>query len=260
MKFVILTDIHLGPEGYWNGVLRKVNKEAKLYLSNFVEEMNNKVKPEFVVILGDLIEDNGIKNDQENIAYVVSLLSKLNCTVYYVAGNHDLHNLSEDELARIFRQDKLYYSFDHNNIHFIVLFSRVIREEISEIDEQQLEWLEEDLEQTNQKAILFVHHGLADQNLKGNPWFEKRPDYALIENRNKVRSIIESSNKVLAVFNSHIHWNNKDIHNSIPYYTIQSLTENEDDKGIASEAYAIVDILGSKVSVKIEGKYSKELK
>jgi hypothetical protein len=63
----------------------------------------------------------------------------------------------------------------------------------------------------------------------------------------------------VAVFNGHLHRNHLDIHDNIPYYTIQSFTENEDDKGIPSEAYAIVDIEASSSKVNILGNYPKEL-
>lgn len=82
MKFAILTDIHLGPEGLYKGVLRKMNKDVKLFLDNFVTEMNNIVKPEFVVVLGDLVEDDNEINDKNNINYIVKLLKKLECHVY----------------------------------------------------------------------------------------------------------------------------------------------------------------------------------
>ena len=95
MKFAILTDIHLGPEGHYKGVLRKMNKDVKIFLDDFVAEMNNNVKPEFVVVLGDLVEDDNEINDKNNIDYIVKLLKKLECPVYCVAGNHDLKNISE---------------------------------------------------------------------------------------------------------------------------------------------------------------------
>ena len=69
MKFAILTDIHLGPEGYHKGVLRKMNKDVKFFLDDFIKEMNNNVKPEFVVVLGDLIEDDNEASDRNNINY-----------------------------------------------------------------------------------------------------------------------------------------------------------------------------------------------
>jgi 3',5'-cyclic AMP phosphodiesterase CpdA len=109
MKFSILTDIHLGPEGHFNGVLRKMNKDAKIFLDDFVEEMNSNVKPEFTVVLGDLVEDDNEANDKDNIGYIVKLLKKLKAPVHYVAGNHDLRNISEKDLAKLFHYKKLLF-------------------------------------------------------------------------------------------------------------------------------------------------------
>lgn len=257
MKFAILTDIHLGPEGQYKGILRKMNKDAKIFLDDFIEEMNSNTKPEFVVILGDLVEDDNEINDKNNIKYIVKLLKKLECPVYYVAGNHDLKNISEKELARAFHQKYLYYSFDFGSFHFIVLFSKVSEDRTIWIADKQKKWLRKDLDTTNRKCIVFVHHGLADQDLTGNSWFEGHPENCLIVNREEIRNIFSTSKKVIAVFNSHLHWDKQDIHDGIPYFTIQSLVENEDDKGLASETHAVVNIVNDKVDVEIKGNYSK---
>lgn len=258
MKFAILTDIHLGPEGYYKGVLRRISENVKIFLDDFVEKMNNNVKPDFVVILGDLVNDVDKITDKSNIDYIVKLLKKVKCPVYFVAGNHDLKNISEDELTKLFNQKRLYYSFDSGSFHFIVLFSKVSEDRTIWIPEEQKEWLKRDLSKTDKKSIVFVHHGLADQDLTGNPWFEGRPENCLVANRDEVRNIFSKSNKVLASFNSHLHWDKQNIHNNIPYFTIQSLTENEDDKGIASEAYGVVNIDNNKISVEIKGNYPKK--
>jgi len=258
MKFAILADIHLGPEGYYKGVLRKINKDVKFFLDDFVEEMNNDVKPEFVVVLGDLVEDDNKISDKDNIDYIVKRLKKLEYPVYYVAGNHDLKNISEDELAKLFHQKSLYYSFDSGSFHFIILFSRVSEDETIWVTDEQKDWLQKDLDSTNKKCVVFVHHGLADQDLTGNPWFEGKPVHCLIANREEIRNIFSTSNKVIAVFNSHLHWDKQDIHEDIPYFTIQSLVENEDDKGLASKTHAVVNIVNDKVDVEIKGNYPKK--
>lgn len=258
MKFAILTDIHLGPEGYYKGVLRKINKDVKFFLNDFVDEMDNNVKPEFVVVLGDLVEDDNEINDKNNIDYIVKLLMKLECPIYYVAGNHDLKNISEDELTKLFNQGNLYYSFDSDSFHFIVLFSKVLEDETIWIPDEQIEWLKQDLDKTDKKSIIFVHHGLADQDLTGNPWFEGKSEECLIANRKEIRNIFSKSNKVIASFNSHLHWDKQDVYENIPYFTIQSLTENEDDKGIASETHAVANIEDNKINVEIKGNYPKK--
>lgn len=258
MKFAILSDIHMGPERYWKGVLRKINKDVEIFLNDFVEEMNNNVKPEFVVVLGDLIEDEDKSNDIKNMKSVINLLNKLKCQVYYVAGNHDLTNLSEDEVKNLFNQKELYYSFDKGEFHFIVLFAELKGNAVPISDEQK-EWLQKDLNKTKKKCIIFTHRGLAEQDLKENIWFKDNPEWALIPNRNEIKKILETSNKVIAVFNGHLHWDKKHVENNIPHFTIQSLIENEEDKGIASEAYAIVDITEDNLGVEIKGNYSKKL-
>ncbi|HRY82279.1 MAG TPA: metallophosphoesterase [Candidatus Moranbacteria bacterium] len=260
MKFAILSDIHLGPEEYYKNVLRKINKNVKIFLDNFVEEINSDIKPNFLVVLGDLIQDENSTKDRNNLIYIIKLLKKINYPVYYVAGNHDLKNISEVKLARLFHQEKLYYSFDSGNFHFVVLFSKRSKDNTHfYISDEQKDWLRNDLDKTDKKCIVFVHYGLADQDLKGNPWFEGRPDRCLILNRKEIRDILFKSGKVISVFNSHLHWDKKDIHDNIPYFTIQSLVENENNKGLASEAYAIVNIKNNKVGVEIKGNYAKKL-
>jgi len=149
MKFAILTDIHLGPEGFYKGTLRKINSNVKYFLDNFVDDINNDVKPEFVIVLGDLIQEDNAENDKKNLAYIVNLLTKLEYPVYYATGNHDLKNISKDELAKIFRQNSLFYSFNSDSYHFIVLFSKRIRKGYTIIEDDQKNWLENDLKETN---------------------------------------------------------------------------------------------------------------
>lgn len=96
MKFAILADIHLGPEGYYKGIQRKINKDVKFFLNDFIIEINKNIKPAFVVILGDIIQDENKINDRNNINYIVNLFKKIKYPVYYVAGNHDLKNISEE--------------------------------------------------------------------------------------------------------------------------------------------------------------------
>jgi len=247
----------MGPEGHFNGILRKINKDARIFLNEFVEEMNKNVKPEFTVVLGDLVEDDNEANDKNNVGYIMELLKKLKSPVYYVAGNHDLENISEKDLSKLFHYKKLYYSFESGDLHFIVMFSRMLKDKTIRIPNEQKEWLQKDLNSTDKKCIVLLHHGLADQDLTGNPWFEKRPEYGLVENRKEIRNIFSESKKVIAVFNSHLHWDKKDIHNGIPYFTIQSLVENENDMGLASEAHAVISINNDKVDVEVKGNYAK---
>ncbi len=157
----------------------------------------------------------------------------------------------------MFRYKKLYYSFDSGKLHFIVLCSKVSGDETIWISNEQKKWLKKDLGSTDKKCVVFVHHGLADQDLTGNPWFEGNPENCLIANRKEIRNMLSRSKKVIAVFNSHLHWDRQDFHDGIPYFTIQSLVENENDMGLASETRAVVNIVDDKIDVEIIGNYCK---
>lgn len=183
MRFAIISDIHIGPEWYYNWVLRKINSNVKVFLNNFIDDMNNNERPEFVVVLWDTIEDDTIEKDTENLRYVVDLFESLKCPVYYVAGNHDLKTLSEQKLADIFYLKKLYYSFEKGDYKFIVLCSLADGKWTILISEEQKIWLKKELEKSDKDCVVFVHHWLSDQDLTGNPRFEWRPQHCLITNR-----------------------------------------------------------------------------
>jgi alkaline phosphatase len=255
MKFAVLADLHFGPDGYWNDKKRTIHKTFRKDLRNFIKEVNSSVKLSFVIALGDLIAGENKIKDIRGINKTRRILSKLKSQVYHLVGNHDLKNISEKEFLKLINQQSSYYSFDKEDYHFIVLDTLSKKNKSLNIDQTQLAWLKRDLASTKKKTIIFTHYSLADQDLKGNPWFEGAPDFCLVKNRKEVRKILEDSKKVLAVINGHLHWNNKKIHKGIPYFTIQSLVENEGDKGIGTGAYAIVELKKNKISIDVKGRY-----
>lgn len=60
---------------------------------------------------------------------------------------------------------------------------------------------------------------------------------------------------MISVINWHFHWNKFDIHDNIPYFTVQSLIENENDLWIPSEAYTIVELNEEWIELNIKWNY-----
>ena len=259
MQFALITDIHYWPQASYRWKLRKITNNAKTLVDQFIAEMSTVVHPEFVIVWWDMIEESNEETDIGHLTYIKEQFGKLSCPVYYVTGNHDLIHLSQQQVQEVLELDQLYYSFETEEYHGIILFSQDHgKGNIISIPEQQLERLKEELKKADKKCLVFVHHGLADQDVSNNLRFEWIPHRCLIDNRESVRDILEQSWKVVAVFNSHLHRDKMHIHNNIPYYTIQSLTENENDWGIASETHAIVTINSDHFSqVEIKRNYPK---
>lgn len=263
MKFAIINDIHNGPadSGWAKGIQRKLTYEAERLVKEFVEEMNAQEQPEFVVNLGDFIEDVNNKNtDIEYFRKTHSLLSHLNMSVYSLIGNHDVRTLSEKDITEILDYEKLYYGFDTRDYHFIALsfvmtgdHTHHLDDIKAEVPQEQMEWLRKELLKTDKPIIIFIHYGLAEDDMKSNFWFESDQPNALLANRQEIRKVLEESGKVKAVISGHQHWNRMNVHNGIPYFIVTSLVENFRNDGTPTEAHTIVSIDQEKIIVDVKG-------
>lgn len=258
LRFALVADIHIGPEALYEGRIRKLSRFSLDYLDRFVELVQaDRDKPEFsfVVQLGDLIEDADAEADRANVKAGLSSLARLEkfVPVLHVLGNHEQVNLDVLELSSLIGREKPYYSLVLTHYHLIVLFSASRLHTDIHIDEEQLAWLERELDMARRPVLVFVHHPLDEQSLRGNVWFEKYPDYCFVEERRAVREALECSGKVLAVFGGHVHQNSVSTINGIHYCTVQSLVENIGEEGRASCAYAFVEISEKGLSIEVFG-------
>lgn len=263
MKFAIINDSHIGPSqsGFERGVHRKLVNQSESILKSIIKTLNQLEKPEFVVNLGDSIENvNSRKVDLQSFQKFLALVSPLAAPIYHLIGNHDVRTLSEAEIAALLGYPKMYYSFNVGGCHFIVLSFRLtgdhtrVKKDISAVvPPEQIAWLKTDLNQTDKPALVFSHYGLAEDDMKGNFWFEGEKHYAHISNRTEVKKILEQSGKVRAVFNAHQHWNKMHMENNIPYFTLTSMSENFKNDGIPTKAYTIVNLNQDKITVTVHG-------
>ena len=117
------------------------------------------------------------------------------------------------------------------------------------ISDEDLRWLENDLINTNIPVLIFTHFGIAEDDMKGNWWFEKNPDHALLGNRKEVKEIFKNNSNILGVFSGHQHWTKRLNENGINYYVLGSLTENINDDGIPDGVYFEIDLDGNNINV-----------
>jgi hypothetical protein len=255
----LISDIHFGPEAGFGGKLRKLTAQGPALAQAFVDRMNREVRPDLLVNLGDDIEDESKEADRARYKACIDVLRGAESELVNVAGNHDLIYLEPADLLEIWGregQGSLYWSFDRGGYHFVVLHTRERKDLDVSVGSEQLVWLERDLAESKDKPVIgLMHHSAADQDLRGNRWFEGSPNICLIRERRAIRALFEAHGGVLAVFNGHLHWNHLDVIRGIPYVTLQSLIENVDDDapGRAAAAHAIVRLSKRRVVVEVEG-------
>jgi 3',5'-cyclic AMP phosphodiesterase CpdA len=259
LTFALVTDLHFGKEAGYDGKLRKLTSQAPRLAADFVDRMNEVIKPDLVFNLGDDIEDESREADLERYGQCMAVLSRCKAKVAHVAGNHDRINMTEADLLRFWGREapgaRYYYSFDHGGVHFSILATHETQDVDVRIDDEQLAWLEADLAAAGRPAIVLMHHTASEQDVTHNRWFYRAPHLCKIVERRRLRRIIEASGKVIAVFNGHLHWNHFDLCGGIPYVTVQSLIENLDDDapGRPAAAHAVCRLSDKRLLVEVFG-------
>jgi Icc protein len=251
-----VTDLHFGPEAYHDGKLRKLSHHASALTRDVVRAMNEQVRPDVLVNLGDDIEDEGREADLARYEECQAILRGARAELVNVAGNHDTINLTRDDLCRVWRHEgPLFYSLDRGGCHLVVLHTLERKDVEIRIPHAQLEWLADDLARTTLPTIVLMHHSASDQDLEDSFWFKGLAHIALVKERKELRAILEASGKVRAVFNGHVHRNHLDVIRGIPYVTIQSLIENldEDAPGRPAASYAVATIADDRIVVRVHG-------
>jgi 3',5'-cyclic-AMP phosphodiesterase len=256
LAFAVITDLHYGPEARFAGKLRKMTHLAEGLTRDFVRLMNDETAPDFIVNLGDDIEDESRETDLSRYGACQASLRRASAPLVNVAGNHDLIHLNRDDLNRFWgRSGPLYYSIDVKGWHFVVLHT-IERQGVDvRIPETQLEWLRADLAAGTDPTVVLMHHSASEQCLDDSRWWPGRSHLALVSERVELRRIFQQSRRVRLVMNGHLHWNHFDVIEGIPYVTVQSLIENLDDDGPgrAAAAHAVVKLTEHRAMVRVRG-------
>lgn len=181
---------------------QNTDEEIKLYTETvwFI----NKVKPDFVVITGDFVNNRTDTSQIHAFKKITSLINK-KIPVYLIPGNHDMGQKPTAKHIDFYYQyyDNDRFNFIHNNVQFIGINSCFINAGIEE-EEIQFNQLKEILESNpkNLSRIVFTHHPFFTQNIDEKDSYSNIPQPKRSEYMNMF-----SENNVVAIFAGHYHNN-----------------------------------------------------
>ena len=186
----------------------------KKRLNAFIKEASEK-KADFIMQMGDFCIPR-----EENLG-LMEIWDRFKNPSYHILGNHDTDlGYSKKQAMKFWNMKKRYYSFDTHGYHFVILdgndpnpkpwsgYHRYINEE-------QQDWLKDDLRKTKLHTFVFSHQTL--ENEDGG-----------VANFQEIRSILEEANanageaRVIASFSGHHHTDYMTDINGIYYIQINS--------------------------------------
>jgi len=275
VSFGLITDTHVCDKPDQSTVI-SLNASPRYFtggpakLELFARAMND-AKAAFIAELGDF-SDNPVNaalpaDRKRQLAQAFQKtgeekMALFNGPRYHVFGNHDTDQISKQDVQATLVNTGIpagqtYYSFTKGAVHFIVLDAGFKADSTpyaasnytwddANIPAAEIAWLKTDLSSTSLPTVLLTHQLL-------NPQEQIDPNFDVqhtIRNAAEIRSILEASGKVIAVFSGHYHDGGFQVVNGISYVVLQANAAYGNDASYHNQ-YAVVDIYADGKNVKL---------
>jgi 3',5'-cyclic AMP phosphodiesterase CpdA len=275
VRFAYLTDTHVKPDTIAEAGMAKAFHHAQ----------SLKPKVDFIINGGDSIMDS-LEADKQKTQTQWDLFHSIlknenSLPIYHCIGNHDVWGwfIKNDKpeadklygkqwVVETLQLPKRFYSFTKDKWHFIILDSTQLNPAggyIAYIDPEQLNWLQQELEQTKDKFICIVSHipilsicaGLFLQKT------EENGDLRILRNLMhtdflSLKKIFLNYPNIKVCLSGHIHLQDELDYLGIKYYCNGAVSGNW-WKGSFQEfapAYAVIDLYNDGTSLRKMIEYS----
>jgi predicted phosphodiesterase len=229
LTFAVITDSHLKDQGDQSSPYQ-ANQLANSRNQYLVKQLNV-LKPDFVIHLGDFVQPVPSLPTYDSAMHLSKeIFGALNPVLYSIPGNHDIGDKPlawmpgpkvDEKGIQAYEKywGSSYSSFDVQDIHFVLINSPVLNSQ-TEYEQQQKEWLEQDLEQNGHKRIfLFTHYPLYLYEPNEPEHYDNIGEPA----RSWLLSLIDKY-EIEAVYAGHVHHFFYNRHKNTDQYVQSSLT------------------------------------
>ncbi len=200
----------------------------------------NREQPALVVELGDFIDQaDSVEREIEWLKVMEQHYAALAMPRRYVLGNHCVGTLTKAEFAQHTKATGGHESFEAAGVTFLIL-DACFREDgtpyerknfnwqDSNLTPAELAWLEGALAKAGGPVVVLAHQRLDLDKAHA------------VRNAAEVRSLLQKSGKVLAVFQGHSHKNDYQQIEGIHYTTLVAMVEGS---GLENSGYSMLDIM-----------------
>ena len=242
--------------------LNRYFRKTAVKLEKCISHLNQNQQLNFVIGLGDLIDD-GFKSFET----VNQILGQSNKKLFHVAGNHDFE-VKKENLDKVYAQlglenDKYYsfiksgwqfifldgneITFNSNELNVVAQAEQITRKLKAEnqpnfgeynggISQTQLHWLENQLQTAKEKrlkTVIICHYPLLPLT-KYSLW-----------NSDEIWSVISKYKNVKFWLNGHHHDGNYTLQNDVHFLTMKAMVDTENET-----AFAEISLSDNKIEIK----------
>ena len=223
--FVQLCYTQLGFGGYEHDV--KSFKKA-------VKQINT-LKPDFVVICGDLVNHG---NDSSFAAFK-EIMEGFNMPCYTAPGNHDVGGIPSDTSIRYYRKTigKDYYKFQNKGYSFIVTNTQLWKAKVEHESEKHDDWFKETLKDKglgDNPVFVIGHYPLFVETLGEEESYHNLP----IAKRKELINLFKQNN-VAAYLTGHTHKTVINKHENIQLISGGTTSKNFDENPLGFRLWEV---------------------
>jgi 3',5'-cyclic AMP phosphodiesterase CpdA len=189
-------------------------------------ERINVLKPDFVLICGDLVQNA----NEKSFADFKRIKDSFTVPCHCAAGNHDVGNKPTVESLEKYRETigPDYYAFPHKDFTFVVANTQLWKAPLAGESEKHDAWFRQKLEQAKAESrpvIVVTHY----------PFFTKSADeeehyYNLPPGKRKELLALCEKNEVVAVLSGHTHKFSENEYHGIKLVTGETTSMNVDKR------------------------------
>lgn len=235
LRVGLMTDLHYADKP---PTKTRFYREALAKLDEAVEVMNRE-KPALVIELGDFIDQaDSVEKEIEWLKTMEAHFAQLSMPRHYVLGNHCVGTLTKQEFAANTKASGGHESFEAGGVTFLILDScfrsdgtpysrKNFNWQDANVPKDELSWLGSQLSKASGHVVVLAHQRLDADKAHA------------VQNAAEVRSLLEKSGKVLAVFQGHSHKNDYQQIAGIHYTTLVAMVEGS---GAENNGYTMLDV------------------
>lgn len=204
LKFAQVSDVHFYTGS--DNTTFKMRAESPKLLDDAIEQINETPNVSFVMFTGDLID----KPFEKELSAFLPHTEKLDIPWYFAFGNHDtmvggyLNPKTYMEIVNKYNKNyqfkKTYYSFIPQRGYKVIVLDSIIRDRLTsngKIGEEQLNWLDEELNKSKKDTVLiFLHVPVLE------PY--NSPNHRLLDS-DKIQEVLNKYKNPIIVFQGHYH-------------------------------------------------------